>query len=203
MAIPAGEAEWPGPARGSRAWWWDRYWRHLTEEAYRSRRTLDSYRKILWAFWASLGDRPPSRATARDLRRFLDRRVPPGGNSRGPRLSATSRRTYAQDIRRFYRWAYAAGLLTADPLRAVHVPPASLPAPRAPYLADVRTLLASVHHDPRLRLMAWLAYGCGLRASEIAGLRVEDVEDLDLANRRARVRSTGVRTGSLILTLSA
>ena len=56
--------------------------------------------------------------------------------------------------------------------------------------------------DLRLRdKTLWrLLYETAARASEALNL---DVEDLDPANKRARVTSTGVRTGSLILTLSA
>jgi site-specific recombinase XerD len=52
----------------------------------------------------------------------------------------------------------------------------------------------------RERTLWRLLYETAARANELLAL---DVEDLDLANRRARVHSTGVRTGSVILALSA
>jgi integrase len=67
---------------------------------------------------------------------------------------------------------------------------------RALTVAQVAALLTRPELALRERTLWRLLYETAARANELLGL---DVEGLDLANRRARVRSTGVRTGSLIL----
>ncbi len=99
-----------------------------------------------------------------------------GGNARGPRLAASTRRSYAAYVRTFYRRAAALRWIGRDPMAAVCLPPCPLGPPRALDLADVARLLRDTRDDGRLRLMVWLAYGAGLRAAEIAGLRREDVQ---------------------------
>jgi len=59
-------------------------------------------------------------------------------------------------------------------MAAVQVPPPRLGPPRALALGDVAQVLDEVAGDRRAELLVWLAYGCGLRAAEIAALRIED-----------------------------
>ena len=146
VASPVGEPELP---RGSPVWWWEHYQRHLVEEAYRAPSTIGDYRRVLWDFWASLAPRPPSRATPRDLHRFLGRRTVPGGNSRGLRLAEGTRHVYGGYICSFYRWAAATGRMRRDPMAVVRLPPRRLGPPRALALADVARVLerAPVTHE--------------------------------------------------------
>ncbi len=153
----------------------ERYRQDVLEVRYRSLSTWRIYRRVLTAFWDH-ADRPPARCTPRDLNRFLSRRATPTGNARGPRLADSTRSSYGASILSFYRRAYAAGWLRSNPLRDVALPVLALGPPRALALEDVARLLRHVRVDRRLLLLVWLAYGCGLRAMEIAGLRREHVQ---------------------------
>jgi site-specific recombinase XerD len=153
---------------------WERYRAHLVERGCRPR-TISAYRFALYDFDAFLGDKPWRKATPRDLHRFLDRR-PRSGKATGGRLSANTRLHNACIVVAFYRWARAAGLIGRDPMAAVALPKGGAPAVRALDLGDVRALLTWVGGDERLEVCVWLAFGCGLRVSEVARLRIEDVQ---------------------------
>jgi integrase/recombinase XerD len=143
----------------------DRYRAYLVEECYRERRTFTSYRRTLILFWDYVG-REPHRVTVRDLHRFLNRR----------NLASATRACYASHIKAAYRWWHEARLLPTNPFAGVRTPPARAGPPRALVLPDVRRLILSAYNDPRLFVMVWLGYGAGLRAAEIAGLRIEDCQ---------------------------
>jgi integrase/recombinase XerD len=162
------------PEPRSTAELWGAYRRHLVERAYRSPRTVSSYRQVLYSFWSFIAPVPPERATPKHLHRFLERR-PAGPNGRGRALTPATRHNNAAVVTRFYSWAYKTGLLATDRMREVVVPPAALPPPRAIDLGDVDRLLGyAAASDARLHLMVWLAYGSGLRCAEVAALRRED-----------------------------
>jgi len=163
----------PDPAQ-QRAELLERYRHHLVVERYRSPATWRHYRRALTAFWDFCG-KPWQRCSATDLHRFLTRRAHPGGNSRGPRLADSSRHTYAGYVRACYRWAAAERLLKRDPMAGVALPPRRLGPPRALQLHQVAAVLEHAATDPRLHVMVWLAYGCGLRVGGIATLQVQDI----------------------------
>lgn len=90
-------------------------------------------------------------------------------------LLPESRAAEVSHLRGFYAWALEWGLLEADPA-------AVLPRPvvrrRLPRPIDSDTLTDAIAHAPeRVRPMLFLAAYAGLRASEIAALRREEVKD--------------------------
>jgi integrase/recombinase XerC len=104
----------------------------------------------------------------------------------GLRVSLSSVATYSSHIRAFYGWAVLAGHLEHDPC-------VRLPRPRVPK----RSARPIPEHDLRVALacapepvLTWLVLGAfmGLRAAEIAGLRREDVVEVD---RRLIIGGTG------------
>ncbi len=150
-------------------------WRRYQEDLYEWGRrpvTVRCYQGILRDFAGSLTV-PWQQATPRDLRRFLDM---PSPGSRTGRLAAATRQQYITAIRGFYRWAHLNGLLASDPMRAVALPRAGQPIPRALPLADVRTILLAATGDQRLLVLLWLAFGAGLRSGEIARCQIEDLQ---------------------------
>jgi integrase len=161
---------------------WGRY-RDLLTAAGRRERTIANYRRTLWAFWAELARHGKTwdRATPADLRRLLKQPVSQG-RRRGRARSANYRNNLAVAVRLFYRVCYEQEWLATDRMRGVVVPKGGQPVARALAPAELRSALLAAEHDPRLWLWCWLGYGAGLRAFEIAALRVEDVH---LAERGA------------------
>jgi site-specific recombinase XerC len=147
----------------------------------RSPRTIATYRRALYAFVAFLKrQRRPkhwTRARPADLERFLDR-----PSARGGPLAPKSRETYATAVAGFYGWAARQRLIRRDPMAEViapalsrHAIPRSIPWKDTPAGPGMATLLSYAETDPRLRIMILLCYRAGLRISEVAGLRAEDV----------------------------
>jgi integrase len=144
---------------------------------HRSPRTIAAYRQTWFAFCQFIDPKPPLKANPKDLDRFLNRPSQGRGRQGGPVLSASSRSTYARQIRAIYRWLAAEELTRTDRMARHVPPPVPQPIPRALILADLAMLfdyLDSVE-DPRIRIMGWLAYFAALRVGEIARLRIEDI----------------------------
>ena len=78
------------------------------------------------------------------------------------------------DLTCFYRWASNRGHVPGNPARAVDYP--KIPQPQARPLSLFELVLAIRSAKPRLRVMLLLAAYAGLRVSEIAALRIADVD---------------------------
>lgn len=91
-------------------------------------------------------------------------------------------------FRSFYRWAYSAELVDADP--AARLAPVKVPAgrPRPTPEHVVRQLLR--HHDHRIGLMAMLAAYGGLRCAEIAQVHSSHLigDELTVKGKGGKVR---------------
>ena len=97
-------------------------------------------------------------------------------------LSAATRANDLACLRAFYRWCARYDLRGDNPTRRLDPPKVNKGLPRPVSRADLRTLLDTLPDDLR-RAVALGAYA-GLRVSEVAALRWEDV---DVEARRARV----------------
>jgi integrase len=107
----------------------------------------------------------PWRLGADELTRYMGR----------PRWAAETRRSVRAALRSFYGWAQATGRVRHDP--AAGLPPVKVPVP-VPRPADHATFAAALAAgDDRTRLMLLLGRRAGLRAGEIARLRLVDVDD--------------------------
>ncbi|WP_027349395.1 site-specific tyrosine recombinase XerD [Halotalea alkalilenta] len=82
-------------------------------------------------------------------------------------------------LRRFYRWAMLEGLIEADPVGGVGTPPARPGLPKTLDEIDVDRLLAAPDVEQpiglRDRTMIEVLYACGLRVSELVGLRLDSL----------------------------
>jgi integrase/recombinase XerD len=158
---------------------------HLRLERAASMHTVAAYGRDLDRFAAFVGETAdPARLTEAQIEAFLAWLRGPEGLA--PRSAART----LSGVRSFLRFLVTEGLLRDNPARRVASPKLGRPLPKvlgAP--AAVRLTEAPGDAGPRaLRdaAMIELAYGAGLRVSELCGIRLQDL-DLD----RAVVRAIG------------
>ena len=149
--------------------------------------TLAAYARDLksWCAWAVVHDcDDPARADATVLRAFL--------LERGAQLSARSRARLVSTLRQFHRHLVAEGLAAADPTLVLLSPKVGRKLPFVLAAAQVARLLDAPPADEpaglRDRAALELLYGCGLRASELCGL---DLTDVDRREASLRIRGKG------------
>jgi integrase len=181
-----------------------RLWAALHAEYVRrhlSSRTIKSYRQTWFSWCESLGKKPPLRANPKDLQRFIDQPSRGQGKRAGPVLSEGTRDTYVKQLKAIYRW-FANEQLTRRDLMAKFVPLRKAePVPRALTNTELDRLFAHVAgaDDPRLEIIASLAYYAALRMGEIARLRVEHIHLRDdppwllVHGKGAKTRQTPIR----------
>jgi integrase/recombinase XerD len=162
-----------------------------------SRNTLEAYRSDLLQFGRFLGERGTDALTASgaDVSDFLTELAKGDGNGRPPASAATLHRK-AACLRSFYRHLRRENLLDGDPTAALSSPRRGKRLPEVLTRNEVQALLSSPSgSDPaaiRDRALLEVMYACGLRASEVIGLDVADV-DLDEGLLRARGKGSKER----------
>ena len=175
----------------------ERFLRYLRSERRASGHTLDAYRRDLVRLARFLSERhgtvpAPARVTDEDLRAFVASRF-------GEVAAGTLARQLAA-IRSFYRYLRRREDLDVDPSAALKMPKVARRLPLVLAVDEARRVVeapgeaggTSADEPVRRRDAAILEllYGCGLRLSELAGLRLRDV---DLRSRRVRVLGKGNR----------
>lgn len=112
-------------------------------------------------------DKPLLDATYEDLDRW----------QAGLTVSLSTTSSYTSGVRQFYRWAVETGRIDVDP--TTRLPRTKVPKrrPRPVPEADLRVALVAAGEPVRTWLI--LAAFLGLRAMEIAGMKREDVVDVD------------------------
>lgn len=153
----------------------------LRAERGASPHTLRAYGRELGELQAALAPRGLGEATLADLRRHLA-----AGAS-----AAASLQQRVSAIRSFYRWMLREGHLTESPADRLVSPRVKAPLPRVLEVEEAgRVVEGEGTLDPWLaardHALLEVAYGCGLRVSELAAL---DVRDVDLAEGLVTVRS--------------
>jgi integrase/recombinase XerD len=125
----------------------------------------------LAGFLAERGSSPASASTA-DVDAYFDC---VGGDGRP---TSVARRMAA--VRGFYRFLMREERLAADPSAHLRSPRRGRPLPKVLSVAEVESILAQVRAagaaGQRDLAMIELLYGCGLRASELVGLREADID---------------------------
>ncbi|TDX27891.1 tyrosine recombinase XerD subunit [Modicisalibacter xianhensis] len=139
-----------------------------------SEHTLSGYRRDLEA-WRSHADECGSRLLSPDpevLPRWLEAR-----RAAGYQLRSNAR--LLSSLRGFYRWLLEQGRLDSDPLSEVRLPPVRANLPDTLDEPEVERLLIAPDTGTALglrdRAMLEVLYGCGLRVSELIGLRLDSV----------------------------
>ncbi|WP_459868582.1 site-specific tyrosine recombinase XerD [Endothiovibrio diazotrophicus] len=136
--------------------------------------TLNAYRSDLRGLAGWLAGRGDSLATVgqAELQAYLAHRY----------ANATKARTAARllsSLRRFYRWLVRDGRLQRDPTALIESPKLGRPLPKSLTEAEVEALLEAPDTGDDLglrdRAMLELLYACGLRVSELVGLRLDQL----------------------------
>jgi len=147
----------------------------LSLEAGSAQHTIDNYgRDIrrLVSFLVSRGIRAPQNVDPRILREFIFHLKDLG-------LAPASIRRQISAIRGYFRFLAAEGQLTADPTIQLETPKAWRKLPSVLAVSEVENLLAAPDPDEPLawrdRAMLEVAYGSGVRVSELVGLKTSDI----------------------------
>jgi integrase/recombinase XerC len=162
----------------------------LRDERGLSPRTVAAYRRDLERFSEELSDQDiagPKRVAEHDIRRFIARLHRQG-------LGARSIQRLLSAIRSFYRWLMREGLASHNPAAQVRAPrttrklPGTLDADAVARLLDIRDDSPLALRD---KAIMELFYSSGLRLSELAGLRWDQV---DVASGLITVTGKGNKT---------
>jgi len=148
---------------------------YLALEAGHSRNTIESYLRDLRRFVAFAGQkgaRDPGAVSRKTLREFVFALKDLG-------LSAATIRRQVSAIRTYYGYLLGEGKVEADPSDRLEMPRRGRKLPDTLSVAEVESLLAAPQVDEPLawrdRALLELAYGAGLRVSELCGLKLTDL----------------------------
>src|SRR2546423_9081061 len=166
-----------------------------------SRTTLEAYRSDLLQFGRFLDGHGAEALTVSgsgisDFLTELARGSAGNGTEARPPASPATLHRKAACLRSFYRHLRREGLLDTDPTAALSSPRRGKRLPEVLTRGEVQSLLSQPRGtDPaslRDRALLETMYACGLRASEVIGLAVADV-DMDEAVLRARGKGSKER----------
>lgn len=139
-----------------------------------SENTLASYRRDLQLFadWLASRQLAVTAVSPADIQGFLAYRLQQG-------ISARSTSRFLSSLRGFYQYLLRERHVTEDPTLLIESPKLGRPLPKSLTEDDVEALMEAP--DPsntlglRDRAMLELVYACGLRVSELVGLRMMNV----------------------------
>ena len=173
----------------------DRYLNELRDLRGLSPHTLRNYRSDLTHFLAWLKE---SGVAIDDLHRADYRAYLARLQANGAAESSVRRR--AATIKSFTRWLRQRGRLESDPLRLAAVPRATRYLPKQLPQDQVDALLNAPDVDTpfglRDRAILEILYGCGVRISELVGMKVSDY---DRAAMQFIVRGKGDKQRAVLL----
>ncbi|MEO6066458.1 MAG: site-specific tyrosine recombinase XerD [Gemmatimonadales bacterium] len=163
------------PDELSRAFRLEEFRDHLALEAGNSRNTVESYGRdlrTLSEFLAGRGVQRPQDGTRKLLRDFVFTLKELG-------LSPASIRRHVSAVRTYYRFLAGEGALTDDPSDRLETPRRARKLPDTLNAAECQRLVESPGADEALgwrdRALLELAYGAGMRVSELVGLTPGDL----------------------------
>jgi integrase/recombinase XerD len=158
-----------------RAFWLEGFRDYLSLEAGHSRNTVDAYLRDLrrmGEFALARGVREPGAVTRTHLRDFVYLLKDLG-------LSAATIRRSVSAIRTYYGFLAGEGRVRNDPSDRLETPRRGRVLPDTLTVAEVESLLAAPGLDDPLawrdRALLELAYGAGMRVSELCGLGITDL----------------------------
>ncbi len=153
------------------------YLKRMRGERGSSAHTVEAYRRDLAQF-TEFCSRQDIRLVT-EINRRVYRRFLANLNSRGYAASSTARKASA--VRAFLDDCVRRSLLRANPAEGVAQPKRPLNLPRAIPAGPLGQLLDAIEGDSPLdlrdRALIEMLYATGMRVSELAGLKVQDVDD--------------------------
>jgi integrase/recombinase XerC len=161
---------------------------YLRDERNLSPHTLRAYEREAAEFvafaGAEMGCDGPTAVAPATVRAYL-------AHLHGRRLAKVSSQRALAALRTYFRFLARERVVEANPAAVVATPRAPKPLPEvvtAPEVAELLDALPDTPEGRRSRAALELLYGAGLRAAELVGL---DLDDLDLSQRLARVTGKG------------
>lgn len=167
----------------------DEFIDHLWLEDGLSKNTLSSYRQDLAAFslWLCSHHKPLLSAVQADIQQYLAVKFPHSKPRSIGRLIAS--------LRRFYRYCLRENKISVDPTLQIESPKLPRSLPKSLSEDEVIALLKAPDLNEaaglRDRAMLELLYACGLRVSELVGIKTTEVS---LADAVVRVTGKGSKT---------
>jgi site-specific recombinase XerD len=132
-----------------------------------SAHTLNNYTLDLQLFFAAI-DRPMNQVSFRDIDGFIDQQ-----HHQGLAPTTVNQRLYA--LRHFFDFLIEQQVADANPIKPSHVLKRARTLPRALAKERLEQLFAQIHH-PMDRALFLLMLRSGLRVSEVAQLKVRDLD---------------------------
>ena len=155
--------------------WLVDYAEHLRAERGLSNQTVTAYLGDLRAFreWSAERRDSPLEATPQQIRDFLSERREAGISERSVARGLSA-------LRGFFRYCVASDRIVEDPTELVKAKELPRRLPKALSRAEVEALLRQPDTDKaaglRDRAMLEVAYGSGLRVTELISLQINDIE---------------------------
>jgi site-specific recombinase XerD len=129
--------------------------------------TVDSYTLDLALFFAD-AEMPLEAISFREIDRFIDQQ-----HAQGLSPATINRRLYA--LRHFFDFLLEHQLVSVNPVKPSHVLRRGRPLPRALSTEQLDLLFTQIRH-PMDRALFLVMLRCGLRVSEVAQLKIRDIE---------------------------
>src|SRR3984885_12063099 len=159
---------------------------HSLRQRNASVHTIKAYTGDLGSFASYLGLRNLRSIDHQTIRGFLSHLYERG-------LGKTSVARALAAVRSLYRWLAQEGVVEQNPAALVSTPKLPKKLPRVPTIEEMNTVLdgqmpEAASFPQRDRLMFELLYGCGIRNSELTGIRLDDIR---LSNEAILIRGKG------------
>jgi len=157
------------PLSGDKTALIEKFLAYLSIEANLRPHTLDNYRRDLSRFlaWCDHAERDFGKIAQQNLLEYL--------GQLSDSLSSRSRARHLSSLRQFFRWRIATHQGQHDPTSGLRGPKLPLRLPDVMETAEIEAVLGAVAGsepaDLRDRALLEIAYGCGLRASELVTLQ--------------------------------
>src|SRR2546423_2665244 len=138
-----------------------------------SQHTIKAYKQDLGSFARYAGSREWKQIDHVTIRGFLSSEYDKG-------LGKTSVARSLAAVRSLYRWLAQEGIVEQNPAALVATPKLPKKLPRVPTIEEMNTVLNGAMPDAaafpeRDRLILELLYGCGIRNSELTGIKLDDI----------------------------
>ncbi|RLD14976.1 MAG: site-specific tyrosine recombinase XerD [Caldiserica bacterium] len=138
-----------------------------------SKNTISAYKNDLRSFKEFLNGKDPLKVTKRDIFEFLMKLSK-------RRLRPTTLRRKISSVRSFYAFLLKEGKIENDPTVDISLPKKDKRLPEVLSLEEIEKILNVIPENSfrgkRDRAIVELLYSCGLRVSELTGLKVKDID---------------------------